>query len=109
MRVSLIIQAVLLLAASVYSAQYIPLHKRFTYTDEIDDFSYLGLLSRRDVCSEAFGSSAYNSECKPDKTLCCPSTILWQFDRITNSYSRWTSRPGIPFMREASEQRMVLC
>lgn len=45
--------------------------KRYTLYNSMDDFSYLGMLSKRDECSDAFGSNAQNSICVPDSTLCC--------------------------------------
>ncbi|KAI9166538.1 hypothetical protein HJFPF1_02645 [Paramyrothecium foliicola] len=61
--------AVLLCAA--VAEEHVPMHKRFSYVKEMDDFSFLGMLSKRDACSDAFGSNAHNSNCAPDFTLCC--------------------------------------
>ncbi|KAK7414113.1 hypothetical protein QQZ08_012554, partial [Neonectria magnoliae] len=63
--------ALTLLGTAAASDAYVPVHKRFTYDVAINDFSYLGLLSKRDACSDAFGSNAHNSNCAPDFTLCC--------------------------------------
>lgn len=61
----------LLGAAAGAVRERIPMHKRFSYDVLINDFSYLGMLAKRDECSDAFGSNARNSNCSPDFTLCC--------------------------------------
>ncbi|KAF7563991.1 hypothetical protein G7046_g127 [Stylonectria norvegica] len=71
MRFTEAIAALVLLATAVAGAEYVPLHKRFSYDVAVNDFSYLGMLSKRDSCSDAFGSNAHNSNCAPDFTLCC--------------------------------------
>ncbi|KPM43653.1 hypothetical protein AK830_g2865 [Neonectria ditissima] len=63
--------ALALLGTAAAVDAYVPAHKRFTYDVAINDFSYLGILSKRDKCSDAFGSNAHNSNCAPDFTLCC--------------------------------------
>ncbi|KAH6898238.1 hypothetical protein B0T10DRAFT_577830 [Thelonectria olida] len=66
-----IVSALALLKAALASDAYVPVHKRFTYHVAVNDFSYLGMLSKRDACSDAFGDNAHNSVCDPDITLCC--------------------------------------
>lgn len=57
-------------------ANYVPMHKRHTFDARMDDFSYLGMLSRRDVCSDAFGEDSERATCVPSMTLCCGSPPL---------------------------------
>ncbi|KAM5351137.1 hypothetical protein ACJ41O_003860 [Fusarium nematophilum] len=71
MILSLATAALLLLEISVLRSEYIPAHKRFSYDATVDGSSHHSLLSRRDTCSDAFGSGAQNSVCAPDFTLCC--------------------------------------
>ncbi|KAF7556794.1 hypothetical protein G7Z17_g1122 [Cylindrodendrum hubeiense] len=65
------VAALALLGTAVATDAYVPVHKRFTYDVAVNDFSYLGMLSKRDSCSDAFGDNAHNSNCAPDFTLCC--------------------------------------
>ena len=74
MRLSQAIAAFVLLGTSNAANVYVPFHKRFSYDPLVNDFTYLGMLAKRDACSDAFGSNAHNSICAPDFTLCC--TIL---------------------------------
>ncbi|KAH7023883.1 hypothetical protein EDB80DRAFT_57103 [Ilyonectria destructans] len=65
------VAALALLGVAVATDAFVPVHKRFTFDVAVNDFSYLGMLSRRDACSDAFGDNAHNSNCAPDFTLCC--------------------------------------
>lgn len=65
------VAALALLGVAVATDAYVPVHKRFTFDVAVNDFSYLGMLSKRDACSDAFGDNAHNSNCAPDFTLCC--------------------------------------
>ena len=58
-------------ATAVATTDYVPMHKRNSFDPLIDDFSYLGMLAKRDVCSDAFGEDAEKSTCVPSFTLCC--------------------------------------
>ena len=68
---TLVVAATLSLLGLTLAEEYVPMHKRFTYRRDMNDFNYLGMLAKRDSCSDAFGSSAHNSICAPDFTLCC--------------------------------------
>lgn len=68
------VAALALLGVAVATDAYVPVHKRFTFDVAVNDFSYLGMLSRRDACSDAFGDNAHNSNCAPDFTLCCTAS-----------------------------------
>jgi hypothetical protein len=70
----------ILLAAVIATDDYVPMHKRNSFDPLVDDFTYLGMLSRRDVCSDAFGDDAEKATCVPSDTLCC---------RYTASAERW--------------------
>ena len=61
----------LLLLGIAAAADHVPLHERFTYDASVDDFSYLGMLSRRDTCSQALGPGARSGVCDPSLTVCC--------------------------------------
>lgn len=65
----------LLQAIVLATDDYVPMHKRNTFDARMDDFSYLGMLSRRDVCSDAFGEDAEKATCVPSMTLCCESSV----------------------------------
>lgn len=65
------VAALALLGAAVATDAYVPVHNRFTFDVTVNDFIYLGMLSKRDACSDAFGDNAHNSNCAPDFTLCC--------------------------------------
>ncbi|KAL6404163.1 hypothetical protein AUP68_13547 [Ilyonectria robusta] len=64
------VAALALLGAAVATDAYVPVHNRFTFDVTVNDFNYLGMLSKRDACSDAFGDNAHNSNCAPDFTLC---------------------------------------
>lgn len=72
--VPVIAAACVLLETASAAGVYVPIHKRYSYDALVNDFSYLGMLSKRDACSDAFGSNAHNSICAPDFTLCCTAT-----------------------------------
>ncbi|KAK0389054.1 hypothetical protein NLU13_2630 [Sarocladium strictum] len=61
----------LFLATVTATEEYVPMHKRNSFDTLVDDFTYLGMLSRRDVCSDAFGDDAERATCVPSFTLCC--------------------------------------
>lgn len=69
--------AAVALLTTVSVADYVPMHKRYSYDALTNDFSYLGMLAKRDECSDAFGDNARNSNCAPSFTLCCKTVMLF--------------------------------
>ena len=62
-------------ATAVGPVDYTPFHKRHSY-GEVDDFTFLSLLSKRDTCAEAFGKGSENEHCNPSLTLCCTLGLM---------------------------------
>ncbi|CAM1505158.1 Fc.00g107950.m01.CDS01 [Cosmosporella sp. VM-42] len=66
--------AALVLLGTAAAEEYVPVHKRFSYDAVINDFSYLGMLSKRDSCSDAFGRLsviANEDKCYVDQASAC--------------------------------------
>lgn len=110
MRLISAIGALSLLGTVLGADDYVPLHKRFTYdeTNTVDDFTYLGMLSRRDACSDAFGSNARDSTCAPDFTLCCKRFLSTRSTGADPNF-RHTRYANLPFMPADHGKGMVLC
>ncbi|KAL6922960.1 hypothetical protein FSST1_000234 [Fusarium sambucinum] len=71
MRVAAHIAALALFFVHVSSKADIPFHMRSVRHASNNGVSYLGMISRRDECSDVFGANSHNAACAPSNTLCC--------------------------------------